>query len=114
MRKFNALLVAGMLALAGTATVATACPGSKGNAKQEDKKPAPKKVAVASFRVEGMDCSGCGDKVKQALTANAAIVKVDVKVADKRVTVEYDAEQLTPEKIAKMISDLGYKATAEA
>jgi copper chaperone CopZ len=59
-----------------------------------------------------MSCDGCGEKVRTALAQTAGVVKVDVKVADKRITVDYDADKLTADKIAKIISDLGYPASA--
>jgi copper chaperone len=104
---------AAVLAFSTGLPIALACEGKEHDAKQEKKQPAPaRKVASATFTVEGMHCEGCSDKVKATLTAKAGILKVDVKA--KQVTVEYDAEKWTVDKIAKVIGELGYKATAEA
>jgi copper chaperone CopZ len=107
------LAAAALLALTTSAPAVMACPGKGDHAKKEEKAPA-KRVASASFRVDGMHCEGCGDKVKEKLAAQAGILKVDVKLADKRVTVEYDADKLSVEAIAKLITEMGYKASAEA
>ena len=37
-----------------------------------------------------------------------------MKLADKRIVVDFDGAKITAEKIAKIISELGYKASAEA
>lgn len=108
MRKLITIILAGLLTFTTGAAIACEGHGGGDGAKQEKKQ--PKKVATATFQVDGMHCGGCAEKVKKALDANAAIVKVDVKVADKRVTVDYDAEKLNPEQIAKLITDLGYPA----
>ncbi len=108
-------LAAAALAMTTAVPTVLACEGKDGakNAKQAEKAPAAR-LASATFRVEGMHCGGCGDKVRATLTAKGGIIKVDVKQADKRITVEYDADKWTPAQIAKIISELGYKATAEA
>lgn len=116
MRILKSMVLAGLLGAAGVSSQAAACPGHK-EAKPTEKpgadKPAPKKLASATFRVEGMHCGGCADKIKQGLGSKAGILKVEVKVADQRVVVDYDADQLTPDSIAKMITDVGYKASPE-
>jgi copper chaperone len=100
--------------MVAAAPAALACPGKHGEAAKEKEKPAPKKLASATFRVDGMHCEGCSEKVKTALGAKDGIVKVLVTLESKRITVDYDAAKLTVDQIAKMITELGYKATAEA
>ncbi len=116
MKSLKLSLAAAVLAFSfGAPQIAAACPGHKGGTAQKDKKKEqPARVATASFHVTGMSCDGCGEKVKTTLAQTAGVVKVEVKVADKRITVDYDADKLSPEKIAKIISDLGYPASAEA
>lgn len=108
-------IAAAALAMTTAVPSVLACDGKDKakDAKQEQKVPAVR-VASATFRVEGMHCEGCGDKVRASLTAKGGIIKVDVKQVDKRITVEYDSDKWTPAQIAKVISELGYKATAEA
>src|SRR5262245_45032423 len=117
MRKLVSALAAAFLLSTASVSVALACDGhdkDKDKTSATEKKPAPAHVATASFKVEGMHCDGCADKVRTGLASASGIVKVDVSVADHRVTVQYDADKLDVAKVAKMISDLGYKAAAEA
>ena len=106
---FSAAAVAALLSFPS----AQAC--DKEHKDEQHKKQAPAaQLKTASFKVTDMHCQGCGDKIKSALAKTDGVQKVDVKVADKRVVVDYDAKKLSPEKIAKIISDLGYPANAEA
>jgi copper chaperone CopZ len=113
MRKILAAFAASLLLSTASLPAALACEGHDKVA-SEKKAPAPAHVATASFRVEGMHCDGCADKVKNGLAATTGIVEVVVSVADKRVTVKYDSDRLDVAKVAKLIGDLGYKAAAEA
>jgi mercuric ion binding protein len=106
-------LLAGALSFS---TAALACPGHEKEKTAEtdgQKGPAPAHVATATFKVDGMHCSGCADHVKEALNKVNGVYKVDVKVADHRVIVSWDADKTTAEKVAKAISEAGYPAAAE-
>jgi copper chaperone len=110
----SALAATAFLSTAGV-SAALACDGhDKDKPAASEKAPAPAHVATASFKVEGMHCDGCADKVRTGLAGKEGIVKVEVSVANKRVTVSFDADKLDVAKVAKLISDLGYKAAAEA
>jgi copper chaperone CopZ len=113
MRTLATALAAAALLFVSAPQIAAACEGH-GAPTAAKKKEAPAKVATASFKVEGMTCDGCADKVRTGLAAKDGIVKVTVSVADKRITVEYDAAKLDTGKISKLITELGYKAAAEA
>jgi len=102
--------------LAGALSFSTAlaCDHDKKEKTAEtDVKPMPAHLATAAFRVTGMHCEGCADKVQTALNKVKGIYKVDVKVADHRVVVSFDSDKLTAEKVAKLITDAGYAAAAE-
>jgi copper chaperone CopZ len=109
---FASSLLVGVFAMAP----AVACPGKEKTAKAEEKAPAAPAGAVttAMFRVDGMHCGGCGDNIKNALAKAGGVHKVEVSAADKRVTVTFDKDKISAEKIAKLISEAGYPATAEA
>lgn len=110
---FGALAACALLATA-VPSAARACEGHAGEAATPAKKDRPAKVATASFKVDGMHCAGCADKITAKLNAQDGVVSVKVVVADKRVTVEYDAAKLDTAKIAKLLGDIGFAATAEA
>ena len=109
---FTAFAAAALLTTA-TPRLTDACEGHDKKGKAEEKK-LPSHMSTASFKVEGISCDGCADKVKSGLAAKDGIVKVEVATASARVTVQYDADKLDVGKIAKMLTDMGYKATAEA
>jgi copper chaperone CopZ len=115
MRKLISAFAAALLLTTSGVSVAFACDHDKDKDKTSEKNaPAPAHVATATFKVEGMHCDGCADKVKNGLAAAPGIVGVDVDVANKSVRVKYNPDKLDVAKIAKLISDLGYKAAAEA
>jgi copper chaperone len=113
MRKLVSSILAALLLSTASVSVALACDGHDKDKTAATEKKAPAHVASATFKVEGMHCAGCADKVRTGLTANAAIMKVDAKAESGRVTVWFDADKLDATKVAKLISDLGYKASAE-
>jgi mercuric ion binding protein len=120
LKNISLALASGALALGlaiGLAGPASACPGKDKTqtAKAEPKGDVvPASATTAVFKVDGMHCGGCGDNIKSALAKAGGVYKVDVKSADKRVTVSFDASKITAEKIAKIISEAGYPASAEA
>jgi copper chaperone CopZ len=106
--------------LLGTALVfssALACPEhDKQKSSQNEAKPAapvPASAVVAAFKVTGMHCEGCEEHVREALNKVDGIYKVDVKMADKRVIVSFDKAKVSADAIAKVLTDAGYKASAE-
>ena len=116
MKTLKIALVSSLLGLLST-SAALACEGhDKAQAAEteaENRGPAPAHMTTAAFRVNGMHCEGCADKVKEALNKVKGVYKVDVKVADHRVVVSFDADKLTADKVAKAITDAGYAAAAE-
>jgi copper chaperone CopZ len=106
-------VLAGVLSFA---SLAVACPDhdKEATAQTEDKGPAPAHLTTTAFHVNGMHCEGCGDHIREALNKVKGVYKVDVKMADHRVIVSFDADKLSAEKVAKLISDAGYTAAAEA
>ena len=66
---------------------------------------------TASYGVDGMTCNGCVRSVTNALTRALPDVKVDVSLADNRVTV---SGSHTPEQIAAAVEDAGFDYTGPA
>lgn len=115
LKKISLTLASSALALGLAIAPASACPGKEQTAKAEQNKVAvPANATTAVFKVDGMHCAGCGDNIKTALAKAGGIYKVEVASADKRVTVSFDKSKITAEKIAKIISEAGYPAAAEA
>jgi len=60
------------------------------------------------LNVNGMSCSHCENTVKTAVKALNGISSVSVSLEDKKVTVEYDPNQVTIEHIKETIENQGY------
>ena len=61
-----------------------------------------------TLNVEGMSCSHCEHAVKTAVGALDGVAAVDVSLADKTVTVEYDAGKVAIGEFKAAIEDQGY------
>jgi copper chaperone CopZ len=66
-----------------------------------------------------LQCGSCGANIKDHVTVNKGIKKVLINPKENTITVTYDANNTTPEKIREAILKAGYdaddqKATAEA
>jgi periplasmic mercuric ion binding protein len=66
-----------------------------------------------------LQCGSCGANINDHITATKGIKKVVVDPKENTITVSYDANKTTPEKIREAINKAGYdaddqKATAEA
>lgn len=64
--------------------------------------------------VKGMSCMACVAKTKQALRAVPGVTQVEVKLSPGSATVKYNPLQVTPEKLASVIKELGYEAGSPA
>ena len=62
-----------------------------------------------TLKVTGMTCGGCENAVKRAVAKLPGVAEVSASHQEQRVTVTYDAAQVTPEAIAAKINGLGYR-----
>ena len=62
------------------------------------------------FAVEGMHCQGCVKSVTGAVSRVPGVTHVDVSLAGKAATVEFDASLATPEAIVAAIEGAGFDA----
>lgn len=60
--------------------------------------------------VEGMSCAACVARVKKALKAIKGVSEVRVSLEKREMEIRYESKKTSPEKLAKAIDDLGYKA----
>lgn len=56
-----------------------------------------------------MSCQNCENKIKGNLRFEKGVTKIETNIPDQRVTIEYDADKTTPEKIEKGFQKIGYK-----
>ena len=62
----------------------------------------------ATLNVTGMKCGGCESNVKKALGDRDGILSMNASHKDNTVKVEFDGNQISLEKIKKVIMDAGY------
>jgi copper chaperone CopZ len=103
-------VLASVLAFALPGISALGCVGYGNSAKVEA--PVPANAVTATFRVIGMHCSGCEERVQNALHRVDGIYKVDVRVADSRVIVTFDHDKVSADAIAGAIAAAGFQAAA--
>ena len=115
--KIKLVLAASVIAGALSFGTVMACPGHEGEkSAKNEAKPAeavPANATTAAFRVTGMHCAGCEERVKNALRRLNGIYKVDVKMADKLVVVTFDKAKVSADAIASAITAAGFQAWAE-
>lgn len=63
---------------------------------------------VKILNVEGMSCSHCENSVKKAVGTLDGVGSVAVDLKGKKVTIEFDPEKLSVDKIKDTIEDQGY------
>lgn len=61
-----------------------------------------------TLNVEGMSCSHCVNAVTKAVTALDGVSEVKVDLAEKTVTVDYHADEVSLESIKEAIEEEGY------
>ncbi|MFV1917017.1 MAG: heavy metal translocating P-type ATPase [Patescibacteria group bacterium] len=66
-----------------------------------------------SLKVLGMDSAHCAMVVEQAIKTLSGIEKVEVDYNNARAKVLYDNSKVNPDKISKVIEDVGYKPLVE-
>jgi Cu+-exporting ATPase len=65
------------------------------------------------LHVEGMSCMHCAGTVKKAVGALSGVEKVDVDLEAKKVTVEFNGDQVKLDKIDEAIEDAGYEVVQQ-
>lgn len=73
----------------------------------------PAAAKVATLRIDGMTCGACATAVKQVLKNLNGVKDAHLSFAEKKGVVTYDPAKVTPEEIAKAVTEKlpAYKAT---
>ncbi|MBI2753742.1 MAG: cation transporter [Betaproteobacteria bacterium] len=61
--------------------------------------------------VPSMDCSLCPISVKKALDRIPGVLEANADLATKTAVAKYDPDQVSPETLAKAVTNAGYPAT---
>lgn len=60
------------------------------------------------LRVEGMSCNHCVNSIKKAVGSLDGVSKVDVDLAMKTVSVDYENQKVSLQEVKEVIDDQGY------
>ncbi|MBX3379407.1 MAG: copper-translocating P-type ATPase [Phycisphaeraceae bacterium] len=64
--------------------------------------------------IEGMTCASCANTIERRLAKQPGVTSASVNFATKVATVKYDPNTTAPEKLAKAVDDIGYRAIVPA
>ncbi|QOJ14121.1 MAG: copper-translocating P-type ATPase [Planctomycetia bacterium] len=67
-------------------------------------------IERADLPIEGMTCASCANRIEKRLGKQTGVESASVNFATKVATVKYDPAATGPEKLAKAVDDIGYKA----
>ena len=62
-----------------------------------------------TYPVIGMTCASCVRKIETVLAKTEGIISATVNFASEKVTVEYDNDKISLDKIEKIIKNIGYE-----
>ena len=63
--------------------------------------------------VPGMNCSLCPISVKKALDRVPGVLEAKADLATKSAEAKYDPDKVSPEALAKAVTNAGYPATVK-
>jgi len=66
-------------------------------------------VRKGTYPVLGMTCAACVRKIEKVLEKTGGIKEVSVNFASEDITLGYDDQKISLDKISKIIKDIGYE-----
>lgn len=66
---------------------------------------------TAVLDVPGMNCSLCPVSVKKALSRVRGVIDAKADLVTKRAEVRFDPDEVSPEALARAVSEAGFPAT---
>ncbi|HAR84338.1 MAG TPA: heavy metal translocating P-type ATPase, partial [Clostridium sp.] len=61
-----------------------------------------------SFKIEGMTCSACANRVERAISKLEGVEKANVNFATETLTVDFNKENLNSQMIEEAVVKAGY------
>lgn len=68
-----------------------------------------KTIVDANYPVSGMSCTACASAIEKELAKQKGVIEANVNFSSETLTIEYDSEQISLDKIASIIKSLGYE-----
>ena len=98
------------LFFAGFSLDANACPMADAAAYKTDAEAVQKAEGTkASFKLEGMTCGSCSEKVKTSLTELDGVILAAVDYQSGAVEIAFDDKKVSVKKIEETLTASGYK-----
>lgn len=66
------------------------------------------------FPVNGMSCTSCAARIEKAVKLIEGVKNSELNFSNSTIMVEYDDENMNPEKIQHTVMDIGYNITIES
>lgn len=63
-----------------------------------------------TFLIEGMSCASCQSNIEKTVRKLAGVIKANVNLVNKKLSISYNPELITIEEIILSIEKIGYKA----
>lgn len=105
----NFLLLASLF-FAGYSVDANACPMADAAAYKADAEAVQKAEGTkASFKLDGMTCGSCSDKVKASLKGLEGVILAAVDYQTGAVEIAFDNKKIDMKTLEKTLVDSGYK-----
>lgn len=64
-----------------------------------------------TYKAPEIECDGCAQSIKKALSASVGVRTATVDIAGKTVTIEYDDTVTSEEALAETLDDIGFPVT---
>ncbi len=74
----------------------------------------PAVTESVTLEIEGMSCASCVGRIEQALKRVEGVVQATVNLATESARIDYLASAITPEELARIVTDSGYPARIKA
>lgn len=62
------------------------------------------------LHVSDMSCEGCAETIRNTVMSGPGVSRVDVDLEAKKVVIDYDPDQTTPDELCDRINSAGYSA----
>jgi copper chaperone CopZ len=62
-----------------------------------------------TYPVIGMSCASCVRNVESVLSKTEGVIEANVNFASEKVTIEYDDEIISMDKLADAVKSMGYE-----
>ncbi|MBN9229491.1 MAG: hypothetical protein BGO90_12275 [Legionella sp. 40-6] len=63
------------------------------------------------FKIKGMHCSGCANKIQKLITEHIGVATVQVSFSEEKASILYDPKIVAQEQLVHILNGAGYDVT---